>query len=329
MCYAFIEPGRGWAESINEKPKGDTMKNADIYQAITDRIIEGLKLGRIPWRKTWKGCGEFPQNFTTKKKYRGANVIVLWFHMMANGFSSPYYLTFKQVQKLKGKVKKGAKSELVIYWQWLERDSETVNPATGKPSKNKIPLLKYYRVFNIEQTEGIEYERDNIQLTEFKQIENAENFVANYQDKPPVKHGGIRAYYSPADDYVQMPQPETFDGEAEYYGTLFHELTHSTGHKERLNRDEGLAGFFGDENYSREELTAEIGTAFICALTGISNDKIEENQQAYINGWISKLASDPKMIILASARAQKAIDYMQGIKAGKTNEAKETAKALV
>jgi antirestriction protein ArdC len=300
------------------------MKNKDVYQAITDRIIDGLKRGKIPWRKTWKGEAGMPKNFISKKQYRGANIIVLWFHMVKNGYSSPYYLTFKQVNKLGGKVKKGAKSELVIFWQWIRRDTGDTNPKTGEKIIRKFPLLKYYRVFNIEQTEGIEYEKTDVQIPEFKQIENAEKFVAGYKDKPNVQHGGARACYSPTEDRVQMPNPETFESEPAYYGTLFHELTHSTGHKDRLNRAEVTeTDGFGGENYSREELTAEIGTAFICAITGISNEKLEENQQAYINGWISKLESDPKMIILASARAQKAVDYMQGKKQSQPEDGEE------
>jgi len=307
------------------------MKNSDIYQTITDRIIQGLQKGRIPWRKTWKAATGMPKNFINKRPYRGANILVLWFHMMAYGFSQPYYLTFKQVNKLGGKVKKGSKSELVIYWQWLERETGE-RKKDGSAKVKRIPLLRYYRVFNIEQTEGIEYEKpEDKQMPEFKQIEAAENFVKNYQDRPPIQHGGGRACYSPTDDKIQMPKPETFESEPAYYGTLFHELTHSTGHKYRLNRDDGMAGFFGDENYSREELTAEIGTAFICALTGISNEKLEENQQAYINNWISKLESDPKMVILASARAQKAVDYMRGIthdqKTAEESEERDTAGA--
>jgi len=288
------------------------MTNKDIYRAITDRIINGLEKGKIPWRKTWKGAGEMPKNFISKKPYRGVNAFVLFFNLIDKGFSSPYYLTFKQVQTLGGKVKKGSKSELIVFWQWLIRETEE-RDASGQPKKKKIPFLKYYRVFNIEQTEGIKYETNNIQISEFQQIDNAEKFVVDFKDKPPVNHGGSRACYRPLDDVIMMPQPETFENEPEYYGTLFHELTHSTGHKERLNR-EGVteSDGFGREQYSREELTAEIGTAFICALTGISNEKLEENQQAYINGWISKLKSDPKLIFVASGRAQKAVDYMQG-----------------
>lgn len=297
------------------------MKNADIYQAITDRIIEGLKRGKIAWRKTWKGADGFPKNFVSKKAYRGANVLVLWFTMMECGYSSPFFLTFKQCQKLGGKIKKGAKSQLVIYWQWLQKDTGEKNK-DGTARIKRIPLLKYYRVFNIEQTEGIEYKTNDTQTPEFKQIENAERIIEQYKDRPPVKHVQQRAYYSPSEDYINMPKPETFEGEPEYYGTLFHELTHSTGHKDRLNRED-MAGFFGDENYSREELTAEIGTAFLCALTGISNEKLEENQQAYINGWIRQLENDPKMIVLASARAQKAVDYMQGKKHTAEAEAEE------
>jgi antirestriction protein ArdC len=298
-------------------------KNFDIYQAVTDRIIEGLKKGVIVWRKTWKQTGGFPVNYASKKHYHGINVLILWFHMEKHGFTQPYYLTFNQIKKLKGSVKKGSQSEIVVYWQFLEKDTGEKDK-NGKPIIRRIPLLKYYRVFNIQQTD-IKIPEAEKPIKEFQQIENAENFVAGYKDKPAVRHGGRGgAYYNPVQDFINMPEPESFETEADYYCTLFHELTHSTGHKDRLNRDEvvGTDGF-GGEKYSKEELTAEIGTAFICSLTGISNEKLEENQQAYINGWIKALENQPKMILIASNKAQKAVNYMQGLVKAEQNQEQE------
>ena len=290
-----------------------------IYQMITDKIIKGLEKGRIPWRKSWKGNdSDFtaPINFSSKKAYRGINVLILWYSMVNNNFKSPYFLTFKQVNALGGQVIKGSKSELIVYWNIGKRNTNEFTP-DGKRITKPFFILKHYRVFNIEQTKGIKYPKpEEIKpVATFKQIEQAENFINSFKDKPVIEHIGNSACYSPAMDVIKMPNKENFVSNSEYYGTLFHELTHSTGHKKRLKRKELIEpAIFGDPIYSQEELTAEIGTAFICGITGISNAKLEENQQAYINGWIEKLRNDPKCIIYASAKAQKAVDYMQGKK---------------
>ncbi len=294
------------------------MTNKDIYQMVTDKIILGLQKGNIPWRKPWKGGGH-PVNFVSKKQYRGINALLLWLDMQASGYTAPYYMTFKQVNSKGGKVKKGAQSQLIIYWNWIIKETGELD-AKGQPVKRKFPLLKYYRVFNIEQTEGIEYASKAETLTAFQKIEKCENIVTGYTARPTIKHGQARAFYSPAEDYINMPKPELFTGEPEYYSTLFHELVHSTGHKERLNRPEVVeSDGFGGADYSREELTAEIGTAFICTLAGIDNVTLE-NSQAYINNWIKALQNDEKMIVFASARAQKAVDYMLGIKTAGADE---------
>jgi len=300
--------------------KGNDMKNSEIYQIVTDRIISGLKLGKIAWKKTWRG-GDIPKNFVTKKTYKGINVLILWYSMMINNYTMPYFLTFKQVSDLKGKVKKGSKSELIVYWQWIEGKEEKFNKVKNQWEKVKYPFLRYYRVFNIEQTEGINLDKLAIPIQDFKQIKNAENFIKDYQSKPPIQHGNFPACYAPLEDIVYMPLEKNFDTSEDYYSTLFHELIHSTGHKDRLNRDSVVnTDGFGEHKYSKEELIAEIGTAFICAITGISNNKLEENQQAYINNWIASLENDPSMIIEASAKAQKALNYIQGIKYTISNE---------
>lgn len=305
------------------------MNNNDVYQMVTDRVIKGLEKGNIPWSKPWKAEATLPKSFSSKKPYRGVNVLLLWLDMLENEYSTPFYITFKQANKLGGKVKKGAKSQTVIFWNWIEKNTGHTDDE-GNPVKESFPILRYYRVFNMEQVEGIEYDKprsDN--LTEFEKIEKCEDIINGYEDKPKIKHGGSRACYSPVQDNIRMPRKETFTAEDGYYATLFHELVHSTGHESRLNRAEVVeSDGFGGKAYSREELTAEIGTAFLSEIAAISSERLQENQQAYINSWIKALQNDPKMITLASARAQKAVDYMQGIKPSKKQqEERETVKA--
>lgn len=284
-----------------------------VYEIVTEKIIKGIKEGKLTWNRTWTG-GKLPKNFKTKKRYKGINILLLMFE----GFSCPYWLTFKQVNELGGKVKKGARSSIIVYWKILEKDNGRKDKH-GKTKLDKIPFLRYYRVFNLEQTEGIEWEQDT-PLKEFTPIEQAEAIIKGYESIPEVKHIKQKAYYSHQLDYINMPKKETFNTEQNYYSTLFHELVHSTGHETRLKRDGVIeCTFFGSTLYSQEELVAEIGASFLCALTGIQ-DKTFKNSIAYIQGWLEKLENNPKLILWASARAQKAVDYILGKLEKKTAE---------
>lgn len=288
------------------------MNTKELYSIVTNKIIDGLKMGDIPWRKPWAGCGR-PSNFISKKPYRGINQILLWIDMQKNGYKSGYYLTFNQVRAKGGRVKKDSKSQLIIFWSFIKKDLNEIDNVTGKRKQQQYAILKYHRVFNVEQCEGLKLPEEKNPIDSFDKIKECENIVNGYIDKPEIRHGIARAYYSPLADFINMPNQTSFYSEEEYYSTLFHELVHSTGHKDRLDRDDITAGAFGDANYSREELTAEIGTAFLCTMAGIDNSTIE-NSQAYINSWIKALQNDEKMIVLASGKAQKAVDYMLGIK---------------
>ncbi len=274
-----------------------------VYQIVTNRIIEELEKGIIPWRKPWSGGG-MPMNFVTKKLYRGVNCLLL----RLTDFTEPYFLTFNQVQKLGGSVKPGSKSHIVVYWNWI--DSKTHVNKKGEPEK--VPLLRYYRVFNIQQVSGIEYQSLTENLNEFKKDENCEVVVNNYMNRPEVRHEEQRAYYRSSDDCINMPKKETFVTSEKYYATLFHELVHSTGHSTRLKR-EGVINVssFGSADYSKEELIAETGAAFLCARTGIVNLTFK-NSVAYIQGWLAVLKKDSKFLINATGKAQKAVDFITG-----------------
>ena len=273
------------------------MTKKTVYEIITDKFIESLEKGRIPWEKPW--VGQKPMNYKSKTEYHGINVMIL----SMQGYSSRYWMTFKQVTSLGGKVKKGSKGTPVCYWNFFKKEDQDGNEKT-------IPFLKYFTVFNKDQIEGIEFIEEEEGTLDFSPIETCESIVNHYQDKPEIKHGNVDiACYSSSSDTITLTNKENFKSEEEYYSTLFHEMVHSTGHKSRLNRN--LVNGFGSDLYSKEELIAEIGNAFLCSEAGILKNTID-NSTAYIQSWISKLKNDPKLIVSASGKATKAVDYILG-----------------
>lgn len=273
-----------------------------VYEIITNQIIEKLEQGTIPWRKPWVGSGA-AVNWKTQKPYRGINAMIL---------RPGEYATFKQIKEAGGKVKKGAKSEIVVFWKMLAVDDEKDD---GSISEKKIPYMQYYRVFEINtQVEGLQSKQIN-EVFEHDPIEECEKVVSGYMDAPEIRHGENAAYYAPSMDFVNMPPMKHFKSVEEYYSVLFHELAHSTGHKDRLNR-QGITSklaSFGSEDYSKEELVAEMSAAMLCGKVGIANTTID-NSAAYIQSWLRKLKDDKRMVVQAAGLAQKAVDYMLGIK---------------
>ena len=273
------------------------------YQTITDRVIELLEQGVVPWRKPWVGGpAGHPKNLSSGHRYRGVNVFMLH----AAGFDSPWWLTFKQAKSRGGHVRKGEKGWPVVFWKWLEK------PDPDKPDKIKrLPMLRHYSVFNVGQCEGIDAPAPPSTMTfDFDPIESAESIIAAMPERPPIRHDEGRAVYYPSPDYVNMPKPERFERPEGYYSTLFHELTHATGHARRLDR-KTLTDYapFGSATYSREELVAEMGAAFLCGESGIVDGTIE-NSAAYMAGWLRKLRDDPRLVVTAAAQAQKAADFI-------------------
>lgn len=283
-------------------------KKPDIYQVITDRMIERIKSEKkLPWKMPWKMYGTDkgqPRNLITKKPYRGINVWIL-----SNPFySSPYWLTYKQAQQLKGTVKKGEKGTPVVYWHWFEKKA-----VEGKKGEH-IPLLRHYTVFNVDQCENIDYPKpEAAPVNELGSLEEAERIINNMPNKPLITFTEARAYYSPSLDKVNMPKKETFVALPEFYSTFFHELVHSTGHETRCGRMKTLNDWnkFGSDPYAKEELVAEMGAAFLCGVVGISPD-VEDSNVAYIQGWIEQLKDDKKLLVQAAAQAQKAADFILG-----------------
>lgn len=279
-----------------------------VYEVVNSRILELLESGTVPWRKTWNVGSNMPKNIVSKKDYRGVNVFLL----ACSEFSSPYWMTYKQCTDLKGHVIKGSKSTPVIFWKWLDRkDTEATD--TGAVS-GKIPMLRFYNVFNLEQTEGIEPPVTTETINTFTPIEKAEQIIAGMPLRPEIKHGGNRASYSPMLDYVKLPVQSSFELPEEYYSTAFHELSHATGHESRVGR-KGVTetSYFGSHEYSKEELVAEMGAAFLCGHAGIENTL--ENSAAYLAGWLKALKNDKTLLIHAAALAQKASDYILNLNA--------------
>lgn len=276
------------------------MSKISVYEIVTNRIIDELEKGNVVWRKTWNSkFNGLAVSYENSKAYRGINQLIL---------PSGEYATFKKINELGGKVKKGEKAHIVTYYQVIEK--EIINSKNVKEIKKSF-ILRYYQVFEINtQCEGIESKFKEIELKEFNQIDECEKIVNGYLDKPDIFHQGDSACYKPFVDEIHMPIKESFNSSQEYYSTLFHEMIHSTLHEKRLNRKFGKT--FGDDEYAFEELVAEIGASYLNNMCRIEN-KTFDNSIAYLQGWIARLKNDKTMIVKASALSQRATDYILGV----------------
>lgn len=294
-------------------------KKLDVYEIITEKFIQALEEGVVPWQKPWNGgaCNA-PKSYISKKDYRGSNIWLL----ALQGYKSPYWITFKQCKAKKASVMKGEKGTIISFWSPIIKKDKDTGEETGRGF-----MLRYYRVFNYEQTEGLkdpdEHKAEDENVLDFDPIEQCENILTAYSDKPEIKHRGGRACYCSSSDTVEIPEKKDFKSVAGYYSTLFHELVHSTGHDNRCDRD--LANWFGSDPYAKEELVAEMGATFLNAMSGVEQETIE-NSKAYIQNWIAKLKNDKRFIINASSQAQKACDYILGKKWGEKNDKTQATK---
>ena len=282
------------------------MAAKSVYEMVTERIINQLEQGVIPWEKPWTGVRSGAFNRISKKPYSLLNQMLLKF--------DGEYATFKQWQDLGGHVRKGEKSEIVCFWKIQPVEEEQDD---GTKVTKQIPLLRYYNVFHISQVEGVEpLQADD--LNDIEPIEKAESVLHDYWTRENITveyKAGDRAYYSPTIDLIHLPLFEQFTDANEYYSTAFHESVHSTMKENRCNRAEDRKGklvAFGSEDYSKEELVAEIGSASLMNIIGIETTKSFKNSSAYIQGWLSKLRSDVKFIVSASSKAEKAVNYILG-----------------
>lgn len=280
------------------------MAKVNVYEMVTERFIEELEKGNIPWQKPWSRVRTGAFNRVSKKAYSILNQMMLK--------HTGEYATFKQWSELGGKIKKGEKSEIVVFWKIMQK---TETNADGEQITKAIPLLRYYNVFHISQVDGVEPLKES-EIKEVEPIEEADNLIKAYVTREGLtfeETESDEAYYSPRHDTVVVPLKEQFKEISEYYSTAFHELTHSTGHKARLDRlATGAKASFGSEDYSKEELVAEIGSATILNLLGIETPKTFRNSTAYIQSWINVLKNDVKFIVSASSKAEKAVNYILG-----------------
>jgi antirestriction protein ArdC len=275
----------------------------NVYEIITAEIVKQLESGVVPWRKPW--TTQPPINLISQKPYQGINTFLL----SAQNRRSRYWLTFNQATKLGGHVRQGEHSSMVVFWSV---GKEKLNPKTGKVSKPF--MLRYYRVFNLSQTEGIAHKLGIMEASAkpVADIAACERIVAEMPNRPQIVDASA-AWYRTSIDTVGIPTKATFHTSEGYYATIFHELGHASGHPSRIGR-EGIEKLnsFGSESYSREELIAEMTSAMLCGVTGIS-PAIVENSAAYLRSWLSVLRGDSKMLIGAASAAQKAADYIRGI----------------
>ena len=286
-------------------------KTTSVYSIVTDRIISQMEKGIIPWIKPWDHVGPvFARNAITKKPYSLMNQMLL-------GMSGGYWLTYKQLTERNGTLNKGAKSSIVVFYKMNEYEKTDDNGnaivnENGEAEKKRIPMLRYYKVFNVldtslaEQYVNIAEERNN------EAIDDAEKIISGYVAGSGIgfynKDMSNEAYYSPSEDYVKVPVIDQFDNVAEYYSTVFHEFTHSTGHPDRLDRL--TKTHFGSSKYAKEELVAEMGAAFALATIGIDNKQSQENNVAYLQSWIKELEKDDHLIVSAASMAEKAVNFI-------------------
>lgn len=300
----------------------------DVYARVTDRIIAALETGVRPWLKPWSVPGADGASLRPLRHngvpYRGINVLLLWGDAIDKGFTRNVWMTFKQAQERGACVRKGEHGSLVVF---ADRVSKTEVNEAGEESEREFAFMKAYTVFNVEQIDGLpdSFCAATMPVADGQGvglIEDAEAFFA--ATGATFRHGGNRAFYAPGPDLIQLPPPQAFRDAESYANTKAHELIHWTGHASRENREFGKR--FGDTAYAREELVAELGTAFLCAALGITPEP-REDHAAYLASWLKVLKEDKRAIFSAAAHAQRAADFLHGLHGAETREEPEAVAA--
>jgi antirestriction protein ArdC len=302
-------------ESAKSTKKPATEKKASVYDVVTAQVIDMLQAGVCPWRKPW--VNQAPRNGKSGRRYHGINTFILGM----SPFADPRWFTFKQAQEMGGMVRKGEKGRPVVFWTIREVEDK----ATGE--KEQVPILKYSTVFNAEQVDGLEL--TPIAESHDEPLDGAQHVVDTYfaaHETLSLVHGGDEASYSPRRDTITMPHRTAFVSIESYYGTLFHEMGHSTGHSSRLGRFDKLQEkAHGDhDSYAKEELVAEMTAAFLNNEVGISKEI--ESTVAYLQGWIQVLKADPRILVQAAGKAKKAADLILGV--AQSTEADQPAEQV-
>ena len=297
-----------------------TTTQRDLYSEVTNKMIAMIEQGVAPWRRTWSQYG-LARNYATRHIYTGINMIL----MNTTPHPIPYFMTFNQIQEQGGKIRKGSKAEMVIYFSVYYKDAQDNTLSKERAAAmhragqevQVLKFIKYYNVFNVADIEGIPFDIPEVQLKPNEQIEACDRIIREMPKRPEIKTiNANSAFYAPALDIVNMPDIRQFDSPEAFYATFFHELAHSTGHASRLAREEIVnSSQFGSKPYSREELLAEMAASFLCASVQIDYDEITENSAAYLAGWLKVLKEDSRFIFKAAAEAQKAADFILGKRA--------------
>ena len=257
-----------------------------VNEIITEKFIEALNKGVCPWKKPWKVFDLC--NGVSKKGYRGINQFLL--RMVA---SDDFFFTFNQIKELGGRIKKGAKSHMVVYYKLLKKKDD---------ESGGFPLMRFYKVFGLSDIEGMKWKQPEVQKLDFSPVEEAEKLINKCVIQ--IKYGGSRACYYPEEHKIDLPPKENFNSVEEYYSTAFHEI----GHAMHKSTGDNVKNGFGTQNYSKEELTAEIFASLCLNFCGIDSEKCFNNSASYLSSWLEVLKKDTNFIISASSKAQKRFD---------------------
>jgi len=287
-----------------------TTDRRSVYAAVTDRIVAALERGVAPWVCPWDRTGGKPRNGASGHVYRGINVILT----AMSGFGDPRWFTFRQAQAAGGSIRRGEKGTPVVFWQFVDRRSATAEQEGEEQPKGhsaRVPFARKYVVFIYEQ---VEWTAESPFAAKPEPVRDTEPDAWEHSVRGAVeasggdlRHGGARAYYSPTEDYIRVPEVSRFTSTADYHGTVLHELAHWTGHETRLARD--IKGRFGSESYAAEELVAELAAAFTSADLGIPG-RLQHAE--YIGNWLTIIRNDTKAIFTAARHAQDAADFLLG-----------------
>ena len=285
-----------------------TASKIDVYQLVTDQIISLLEQGIVPWQKPWADVG-IPMNLLSKREYRGIN---LWLLLSLN-YERNFFLTWDQIKSIGGSVNKGETGHILVFWKPVQKKAEE----TEDNKQKSVPMLRYYKVFNISQCRDIPEDlipKVEPSIDNFDPILECEATIHSMPDCPTIVHKDPHAYYRIDTDTINMPKKKNFKSSESYYSTLFHELVHSTGAEKRLGRKTLMDMVpFGAVSYAMEELIAEMGSAYLCRFSDILPNEIK-NTVAYLDNWLGVFKKDKKFIITASGQAQKAADFILGRK---------------
>lgn len=304
-----------------------TAPRTDVYARVTETIIASLEEVRRPWHQPWTDTapGSNPLDLPLRHNgmpYRGVNVLLLWVAAIQKGYRSPSWMTYKQAQSLGAHVRKGETGSFIVY---ADRITRTETDARGEDVEREIAFMKSYTVFNVEQIEGLPEQHRPMQSPTPSPVERlaiAEQFFAATGAR--FEHGGKRAYYSPSADVIRLPHAEAFRDAESYASTKGHELIHWTGHTTRLAREFGKR--FGDNAYAFEELVAELGAAFLCAMLGVTPE-VQPEHADYLAHWLAILKTDKRAIFTAAAQAQRAADYLHALQPSRDAEQEMQAAA--